>query len=114
MLPWEGLDKLCELLIRMSITAINHVNNNGYTALTWAAANGDEEVCEILILKMSNEAINQVTNNGETALNIATNKGLKNVCDLLHKIDGFQKLADGINDKVANNTTINAKDKAII
>ncbi|WP_147144149.1 ankyrin repeat domain-containing protein [Rickettsia asiatica] len=71
---------------------MNHVNNNGYTALTWAAANGYEEVCEILILKMSNEAINQVTNNGETALNIATNKGLKNVCDLLHKIRWFSKV----------------------
>ncbi len=34
--------------------------------------------------------------------------------DLLHKIDGFQKLADGINDKVDTNIAINAKDKAII
>nr|WP_269429021.1 ankyrin repeat domain-containing protein [Rickettsia endosymbiont of Ixodes pacificus] len=110
-----GLEKVCELLInRMSITAINHVNNNGYTALTWAVANGYERVCELLIPKMSNEAINQVTNNGETALSIATNKGFKNVCDLLHKIDGFQKLVDGINDKVATNIAINVKDKAII
>jgi len=32
----------------------------------------------------------------------------------LHKIDGFQKLANGINDKVATNIAINAEDKAII
>ncbi|WP_177717082.1 hypothetical protein [Candidatus Rickettsia colombianensi] len=37
----DGLEKVCELLInRMSITAINQVTNNGYTALTWAVANG--------------------------------------------------------------------------
>ncbi|WP_121542565.1 hypothetical protein [Candidatus Rickettsia colombianensi] len=70
---------------------------------------GYERGYELLIPKMSNEAINQVTNNGKTALSIATNKGFKNVCDLLHKIDGFQKLVDGINDKVATNIAINAK-----
>ncbi|WP_371256177.1 ankyrin repeat domain-containing protein [Rickettsia endosymbiont of Ixodes scapularis] len=49
----DGLEKVCELLInRMSITAINHVNNNGYTALTWAVANGYERVCELLIPKI--------------------------------------------------------------
>ncbi|KJV81273.1 hypothetical protein RHORCCE3_0456 [Rickettsia hoogstraalii str. RCCE3] len=52
--------------------------------------------------------------NGNTALSIAKNKGFKNVYDLLHKIDGFQKLAEGINDKVATNIAINTKDKAII
>ncbi|WP_172643952.1 ankyrin repeat domain-containing protein [Rickettsia monacensis] len=36
----------------MSITAINHVNNNGYTALTWAVANGYERVCELLIMRL--------------------------------------------------------------
>ncbi|MFP3012875.1 MAG: ankyrin repeat domain-containing protein [Rickettsia sp.] len=49
----DGLEKVCELLINeMPIPAINHVNNNGYTALTCAVANGYEKVCEILISKI--------------------------------------------------------------
>ncbi|MCC8418063.1 MAG: ankyrin repeat domain-containing protein [Rickettsia endosymbiont of Glossina mortisans submortisans] len=105
------LEKVCVLLIdKISEQDINHVNNNGSMALTWAASKGLDKVCEMLIPKMSE----QVTNNGETALNIAKNKGVKYIYDLLHKIDGFQKLADGINDKVATNIVINAKDKAII
>ncbi len=108
---YKGFDKVCEMLIpKMLEHAINHSDNNGNTALTLATSKGLEKACEMLIPKMSE----QVTNNGETALNIAKNKGVKYIYDLLHKIDGFQKLADGINDKVATNIVINAKDKAII
>ncbi|HJD55210.1 MAG TPA: ankyrin repeat domain-containing protein [Rickettsia endosymbiont of Pyrocoelia pectoralis] len=114
-------EEICKLLIpKMSIKAINavtvrgYITKYGYTALTCAVERGLEEVCKLLIPKMFIETINHVNSNGETVLSIAKNKGLKNICDLLYKIDDFQKLVYGINDKVNTNITISAKGKAII
>nr|WP_253310125.1 ankyrin repeat domain-containing protein [Rickettsia endosymbiont of Ceutorhynchus assimilis] len=86
----------------MSQLAINHVNKNGETALTWATYKGLDKVCELLIPKMSQQAINQINNNGWTALSLATKNGFKNICDLLQKTDNYEKLIEAIKTK---NTT---------
>jgi hypothetical protein len=61
-------------------------DQNGQTALIWAAFNGRKEVW-LLIPKMTSEAINAVPTSsfygGQTALHFTAEKGTKEVCELL-------------------------------
>ncbi|MCC8369544.1 MAG: ankyrin repeat domain-containing protein [Rickettsia endosymbiont of Oxypoda opaca] len=130
----QGLEKVCEILIpKMTEQAINVVTKAGETALTYAAGEGLEKVCELLIPKMTEQAINQVTNNDDTVLSLFQQNGFKNIYNLLNlktneqnnqikktnveknlAEDVFEKIAYEINVKIANNATINAKDKSIM
>lgn len=81
-----------KLIAAMNITELSKVDNDGDTALTWAAWKGLEKVCEALIPKMSEQAINQVTNKGNTALTLAASKGLSSVCEALIPIMSEQAI----------------------
>ena len=138
----KGFEKLCEMLIpRMSNETINRFYSNCDTALILAANKGLEKIYKILLFKMSNEAINRANIYGVTAQTIAKNKGFKDIVDLLQKISNkniltdnisiekkyenqqeqifsenvnLQKLTDELNNKIADNITINNRDKAIM
>jgi serine/threonine-protein phosphatase 6 regulatory ankyrin repeat subunit B len=56
-------------------------DNNGFTALMWAAKKGHNEICELLINKGCNVDIQN--NNGNTALILATEKGHKEICEMI-------------------------------
>ncbi|WP_342270032.1 ankyrin repeat domain-containing protein [Rickettsia endosymbiont of Orchestes rusci] len=72
------------LIKELNSKTLSKIDNNGETALTWAASKGLEKVCEMLISKMSDQAINHVTKTyGETALTLAAGYGLKKVCEML-------------------------------
>ncbi|WP_342270588.1 ankyrin repeat domain-containing protein [Rickettsia endosymbiont of Orchestes rusci] len=86
------------LITQMNTNELSKVNNNGDTALTVAAGNGLEKVCEMLINKMSNKAINHVNNNGDTALTVAAGNGLEKVCEML-----INKMSNKAINQITNN-----------
>ncbi|KJV91530.1 ankyrin repeat domain-containing protein [Rickettsia bellii] len=75
------------LIVHMDTAELSKVNNDDWTALTFAAAYGLEKVCEVLIPKMSYEAINCWSTNsfwfGFTAFTWVTLNGDKKICELL-------------------------------
>jgi ankyrin repeat protein len=61
--------KICELLItKMSGKAINVIDDQGRTALTWAAVQGNSGICKLLTPVMSFDAINTIDYKKHTAL----------------------------------------------
>src|SRR5687768_3160201 len=71
------------LITEMTLEELSNIGKDGMTALTLAASNGLEKICEQLIPKMSQQAINTVNQNGYTALTLAANKGLEKICQQL-------------------------------
>ncbi|CAK6516381.1 ankyrin repeat domain-containing protein [Rickettsia helvetica] len=64
-----------------TISIIN--NNNGETALTYAAWKGLKSVYEILIFRISDQAINHINNNDDIALIWSAYNGWKKICEQL-------------------------------
>lgn len=58
-----------------NLQAINTTNKEGSTALHYAAANGSEELVELLISNMAPKAINKSNKEGNTALHYAAANG---------------------------------------
>jgi ankyrin repeat protein len=92
----ENIAEAGRLITEINNEDINAADENGNTALTWAAFGGHKEVCELLIPKMSSDAIKSTDKNGNTALHAAAFGGYMGVCELLISIspDGIN-IADG-------------------
>ena len=82
----NGHLSLCETLITKYKLDVKMTDNDGWTALSFAAENGSYEVIEFFVEKKID--IYQKTNDGKNCLHIAASKGHFNLCKtLIEKIN---------------------------
>ena len=64
---------------------VNNKNNNGWTALIYAAANNHESMVSLLIDRGAD--INSKNSNGNTALDIAIDKYYPNIVSIIQQVN---------------------------
>lgn len=77
----KHLKPLVELLLGRRSTSVNAKDEDQYTALHWAAQNGDEAITRVLLDKGA--AINEMDGQGRTPAHVACQHGQENVIRVL-------------------------------
>ncbi|KAJ0004249.1 hypothetical protein NQD34_010463 [Periophthalmus magnuspinnatus] len=77
----KHLKPLAELLLNRRSTSVNAKDEDQYTALHWAAQNGDEAITRLLLDKGA--AINETDGQGRTPAHVACQHGQENVIRVL-------------------------------
>lgn len=77
----KHLKTLAELLLGRRVTSVNAKDEDQYTALHWAAQNGDEAITRLLLDRGA--AINETDSQGRTPAHVACQHGQENVVRVL-------------------------------